>query len=227
MAREQERGCLAQHGSPARSRVPARCAVNIAWARRGKRAAGLLRAPPSWCRGEMQSLSLLLLSVPETPPPAGNALKQRRETGDQGSDSPSGHQVFFYPLFLPHSRPWLTFSKLCFEKCWGNPLGVDPEPSAGWEAGEKEKQAGTIGIMRLPCKAGAAWPPLPRRGLSAPSRKSKEEKQRTLPRGRALGVCQTPQLTFGQRPFQLLEFCHRFIFMGRLLFFLLFFNPFT
>lgn len=83
--------------------------------------------------------------------------------------------------------------------------------------------------MKLPCKATAGsspGQPLPLRGLSAPSRKSKEEKQRTLPSRRALGVCQTPQLTFGHRPFQLLEFCHRFIFMGRLLFFLFFFKSF-
>lgn len=146
VAREQERGCLAQHGSPARSRAPARCAVNIAWARGGKCAAGLLRAPSSWCRGEMQSLSFLLLSVPETPLPAGKALKERRETGDQGSDSPSGHQVFFYPLFLPNSPRGSPFPNSALKNAGKTPWGLILSHQQAGKLGRRKSRRGRLAL---------------------------------------------------------------------------------
>lgn len=56
-------------------------------------------------------------------------------------------------FFLPNTPVAHLFPILLWKKCQENPLGVAPEPWAGWEAGEKEKQAGTTGIMRLPFKA--------------------------------------------------------------------------
>lgn len=169
MRAESGLSCPAWHPCP--ERAPARCAVNVVWA-----------------RGDTKSEFAFF---------TGNSPTCRRGPKER-KDEQLGPRVLI--LHLIHTSSFICsffqiplaahlFQILLWKKCQENPLGVAPEPSAGWEAGEKEKQAGTTGIMKLPLKATVGrspGQPLPCRELSAPSWKSKEEKQ-TLLRGEPCG----------------------------------------